>query len=58
MDNKEEYLFNVQKFLDLIENINEIKLKDDIRNAYFSSLRAICNIAKFNMDSLGESGKN
>ena len=54
MNAKELYLENVQKFLDLIENIEDNKLKDDIRNSYFSSLRALCSVAGFDMDSIKE----
>ena len=52
LDKKREYLYNVQKFLDLIENIKDDELKNDIRNSYFSSIRALCEIANFDIDSL------
>lgn len=52
LDKKKEYLYNVQKFLDLIENIKDDELKNDIRNSYFSSIRALCDISNFDMDSL------
>lgn len=55
MNKKEEYLFNTQKFLDLIENIEDSLLRENIRNAYFSSIRALCDIANFNIDSLKKS---
>lgn len=52
MNSKEDYLYSVQKFLDLIENIQDDKLKDEIRNSYFSSVRALCDMANFDVDSL------
>lgn len=55
LNKKEEYLFNTQKFLDLIENIEDSLLRENIRNAYFSSIRALCDIANFNIDSLKKS---
>ncbi|MBR2704715.1 MAG: hypothetical protein IKE91_04520 [Clostridia bacterium] len=54
MNKKEKYLFSVQKFLDLIENIEDSKLKEDIRNEFFSSIRALCDIADFDIDSIGK----
>lgn len=58
LDKKNDYLYSVQRFLDLIDNVEDIDLKNDIRNAYFSSLRAICKVANFDLDSFIESGKN
>ena len=52
MNNREKYLFNVQNFLDLIENIEDNKLKEDIRNSYFSSIIALSDIADFDIESL------
>ena len=54
LNKKEEYLFYVQKFLDLIENIGDAELKIEIRNAFFSSIRSICAITDFDMDLLGK----
>ena len=54
MNKKQTYLFKVQKFLDLTENIEDIELKGEIRNSFFSALRAICDVADFNIDSLRE----
>lgn len=54
LNKKEKYLFSVQKFLDLIENIEDSKLKEDIRNEFFSSIRALCDIADFDIDSIGK----
>ena len=54
MNKKDKYLFNVQKFLDLIENIEDVELRDDIRNSFFSSIRSICDIAEYDLDLLGK----
>ncbi|MBQ3408992.1 MAG: hypothetical protein IJH12_07315 [Clostridia bacterium] len=58
MDKKKQYLYNVQKFLDLIENIDGEDLKNEIRMSFFSSLNAACQIANFNIDKLFIDGKN
>ena len=54
MNKKDKYLFYVQKFLDLIENIEDVELREDVRNSFFSSIRAICDIAEFDINSLGK----
>ena len=54
LNKKDKYLFYVQKFLDLIENIEDVELRDDVRNSFFSSIRAICDIAEFDINSLGK----
>ena len=46
MKPKEEYLFYMQKILDLAENIKDERLKKDIVNAFLSYKKSISKLSE------------
>ena len=52
MKPKDEYLYYIQKFLDLSQNIKEEQLKKDIIYAFFNTNRSLCELANFDIESL------
>lgn len=46
MEVKEEYLFYMQKILDLAENIKDERLRKDIINAFLSFTKSIENLSE------------
>ena len=57
MNKNNNYLDNVQKFLDYTDNIDDEELKEGIRYAFFATIRSICEIANFDIQKLGNNGR-
>lgn len=52
LEEKGEYLYYIQKFLDLTDNIKDEQLKKDIIYTFFSATKALSVLAKFDIEAL------
>jgi hypothetical protein len=52
VEEKGEYLYYIQKFLDLTDNIDDEQLRKDIIYSFFSATKALSVLAKFDIENL------
>ena len=57
MKPKEEYLFYMQKFFDLTENIEDEKLRQNIITTVLKITESLSVVANFDLDSLNSKEK-